>query len=147
MGFAVHASSRGTCIRKKVGAVIVLNKNVLATGYNGSISGQPHCTEAGCLMEDGHCVRTIHAEMNAILQAAKHGTQINHATLYTTASPCWPCFKAIANTGIRRIVFGEMYREDTRVQSAALKAEIELTFLKGFTSDREEGVSISPSPG
>ncbi|MDF1565167.1 MAG: cytidine/deoxycytidylate deaminase family protein [Deltaproteobacteria bacterium] len=111
MEIARVVSSRATCDRKHVGAVIVRNKTVLSTGYNGSIRGRPHCSEAGHMMEDGHCVRTIHAEANAIIQAAKNGVMIDEATIYTTASPCWPCFKTIANAGIKRIVFQEFYRD------------------------------------
>src|SRR6185436_14640862 len=83
-----------------------------ATGYNGSIRGLTHCDEDGHMMEDGHCVRTIHAEANAIIQAARNGVRIEGATVYVTASPCWGCFKMIANAGITRIVFGEFYRDD-----------------------------------
>ena len=109
-------SSRSTCDRKFVGAVIVRDKTILSTGYNGSIRGMPHCTEVGHMMEDGHCVATIHAESNAILQAAKNGVSIDGATIYVTASPCWNCFKQIANAGIRRIVFGEFYRDDAHLR-------------------------------
>lgn len=97
----------------------------MSTGYNGSISGQAHCTEVGCMMENGHCVRTVHAEANAIIQAAKHGSRIDGATLYVTASPCWNCFKLIANSGIKKVVFGEMYR-DTRIKKFAQEAKIKL---------------------
>ncbi|NIR82527.1 MAG: deaminase, partial [Gammaproteobacteria bacterium] len=76
------------CPRKHVGAVIVRDKTILSTGYNGSIRGLPHCDEVGHMMEDGHCVRTIHAEINAIIQAAKNGTRIDGASIYVTASPC-----------------------------------------------------------
>lgn len=109
---AKTAAARATCNRKKVGAVIVRDKAILSTGYNGSIRGMPHCTEVGCMMDSGHCVATIHAECNAIVQAAKNGICIDGASIYTTASPCWPCFKIIANSGIKRIVFGEFYREE-----------------------------------
>ena len=76
-------------------------------------------------MVDGHCVRTIHAEVNALIQAAKHGTRLEGGTIYVTASPCWNCFKYIANTGIRRIVFGEFYR-DSRIFEVAQQLQIEL---------------------
>lgn len=112
LGIATQVASRATCPRKHVGAVIVRDKTILATGYNGSLRGQPHCDQAGCLMEDNHCVRTVHAEANAIVQAAKVGAAVEGATIYTTASPCWPCFKLIANSGCRRIVFGEFYRDE-----------------------------------
>ncbi len=125
MAIAFQASKRATCDRKHVGTVIVKDKNILATGYNGSIRGFPHCDDIGHMIEDGHCVATIHAEANAIVQAAKNGVPINGATLYTTASPCWLCFKMMANTGIKRIVYGELYR-DERIKEFADKAGIEL---------------------
>ena len=111
MNIAREVASRATCDRKHVGAVIVREKNILSTGYNGSLRGLAHCDEVGHLMENDHCVRTVHAEANAILQSARHGVRIDAATLYTTASPCWPCFKLIANAGLSRICFGEFYRD------------------------------------
>ena len=81
------------------------------------------------MMEDGHCVATVHAEANAIIQAAKNGVAIEGATIYTTASPCWPCFKLIGNSGCKRIVFGEFYR-DSRVFDFARQLGIELVELK-----------------
>ena len=99
MAIARVVSSRSTCDRKFVGAVVVRNRTILSTGYNGSIRGLPHCSETGHMMENGHCVATVHAEANAIIQAAKNGVRIDGATIYTTASPCWPCFKLIANAG------------------------------------------------
>ena len=93
-------------------AAIVKDKTILSTGYNGSIRGMPHCDEVGHQLEGGHCIATVHAEANAIIQAAKNGVQIDGAELYTTASPCWPCFKLIANSGIRRIYYGEFYRDE-----------------------------------
>ncbi len=112
MRIAEEVASRATCDRKHVGAVIVREKSILATGYNGSIRGLGHCDEEGHLMEDGHCVRTIHAEANAVIQAARNGVRIEGATIYVTASPCWGCFKMIANAGLQRIVFGEFYRDE-----------------------------------
>lgn len=112
MAIAKQVATRATCDRKHVGAVIVRDKNVLATGYNGSLRGLPHCDEVGHLMQEGHCVRTIHAECNAILQAARRGVQIEGAEIYVTASPCFSCFKMIANAGLTRIAFGEFYRDE-----------------------------------
>ena len=126
MNIARVVSSRSTCDRKFVGAVIVRDKTILSTGYNGSIRGLPHCSEVGHLMEDGHCVATVHAESNAIVQAAKNGVRIDGASIYVTASPCWSCFKQVANAGIRRIVFGEFYR-DTRIFDVATKLNVELS--------------------
>jgi dCMP deaminase len=128
MNLAVEAATRSTCPRKAVGAVIVRDRAILATGYNGSLRGLEHCTDIGCLMENEHCVRTVHAEANAILQAARHGVGIDGADIYVTASPCWNCFKLIANSGIRRILYGEFYR-DERIHDFAEQAGIELTFL------------------
>src|SRR3989338_9320980 len=129
MNIAREVSTRSTCDRKFVGAVIVRDKTILSTGYNGSIRSLPHCSEAGHMMESGHCVATIHAEANAIIQAAKNGVRIDEATFYTTASPCWNCFKIIANAGIRRICYGEFYR-DQRIFDVAKRLKIELVKLE-----------------
>jgi dCMP deaminase len=129
MNIASVVASRSTCPRKFVGAVIVREKTILSTGYNGSIRGMPHCSEVGHMMENDHCVATIHAESNAILQAAKNGVMIDGGTLYVTASPCWSCFKQIANSGLRRIVFGEFYRDD-RIFQVAQTLAIELVHLQ-----------------
>ncbi|MHB0969234.1 MAG: deoxycytidylate deaminase [Thermoanaerobaculia bacterium] len=129
MGIARQAATRATCPRKHVGAVIVRDKTVLSTGYNGSVRGLPHCEDVGCMMEDGHCVATVHAEANAIIQAAKNGVAIHGAELYTTASPCWGCFKLIANSGIKKVYFGEFYREE-RSRQVAEAAGIELIDLR-----------------
>ena len=128
MNIAKQVATRATCPRKHVGAVIVRDRTILSTGYNGSVRGLPHCEDVGCVMEDGHCVATVHAEANAIIQAAKNGVAIEGATIYTTASPCWPCFKLVANSGCRRIVFGEFYR-DGRIFEFAQKLGIELVEL------------------
>jgi dCMP deaminase len=125
MNIAREVSSRSTCDRKFVGAVIVRDKCILATGYNGSIRGLPHCDEEGHLMEEGHCVRTVHAEANAIVQAARNGIRIDGSAIYVTASPCWGCFRLIANGGIARVVFGEFYR-DPKIFDVAQRLGIEL---------------------
>ena len=119
MNIAYQAATRSTCERKHVGAVIVRDKTILSTGYNGSIRGMPHCDDVGHVMEDGHCVATVHAEANAIIQAAKNGVRIEGAEIYTTASPCWACFKLITNAGIRTIYYGEFYRDTRSVEVAA----------------------------
>ena len=125
MNIARQAATRATCDRKHVGAVIVRDKTILSTGYNGSVRGLPHCDEEGCMMEDDHCVATIHAEANAIVQAARNGVVIDGAECYVTASPCWGCFKLLANAGVTRIVYGEFYRDD-RVFDVAAKLGIEM---------------------
>jgi dCMP deaminase len=128
MNIAHQAATRSTCPRKHVGAVIVRDKTILSTGYNGSLPGLPHCEEVGCMMEDGHCVATVHAEANAILQAAKNGVMIAGGELYTTASPCWSCFKLIATAGVKKIYYGEFYR-DKRPLEIARDAGVELVSL------------------
>ena len=112
MNLAVQAATRSTCPRKSVGAIIVRDKTVLSTGYNGSIRGAPHCTEVGCLMDNSHCIRTVHAEANALVQAACHGIRLERAQIFVTASPCFNCFKLIVNSGIRTVYFGEFYRDE-----------------------------------
>jgi dCMP deaminase len=128
MRIATTVASRATCDRKHVGAVIERSRTILATGYNGSVAGLEHCDEVGHMMEDGHCVRTIHAEANAVIQAARNGVRIEGAGIYVTASPCWQCFKMIANAGLKRIVFGEFYR-DQRIFEVARRLGIELVHL------------------
>src|SRR6185436_16740161 len=112
MAIGQQVATRSTCDRKHVGAVIVRDRMILTTGYNGSIRGLAHCDDEGHLMEDGHCVRTTHAEANAIVQAARNGVSVDAAGIYVTASPCFGCFKLIANAGLSRIVFGEFYRDE-----------------------------------
>jgi dCMP deaminase len=128
MNIAKEVSTRSTCDRKHVGAVIARDKTILSTGYNGSIKGLQHCDEIGHEMVDGHCVRTTHAEANAIVQAAKNGVSINNAEMYVTASPCYNCFKLIANSGINTIYYDEFYRDDIIIKYA-VEAGIELKAL------------------
>jgi dCMP deaminase len=117
-----QVAERSTCMRAKVGAVIVRDKNILATGYNGAPAGLPHCTDVGCLVyrsvtpggeEEENCLRTIHAEINAIAQAAKNGAAIRDAHIYITHSPCFQCLKVLINTGIKRICFEKEYKLHT----------------------------------
>lgn len=134
MRIAGEVATRATCDRRRVGAVIVRDRMILSTGYNGSIRGMPHCDEVGHLMENDHCVATIHAEANAILQAARNGVRIEGAELYTTASPCWSCFKMVVNSGIRRIYYGAFYREG-RIFDVAEQLGIELVDLSAGRDD------------
>ncbi|MBF88726.1 MAG: deaminase [Candidatus Marinimicrobia bacterium] len=128
MNIAKEVASRSTCDRKNVGAVIVRDKTILATGYNGSIRGLDHCDDKGHEIENDHCVRTIHAEANAIVQAARHGVRIEESTIYVTASPCYDCFKMIANSGIIAIYYAEFYR-DKRIKKYAAELNINLFHL------------------
>ena len=120
MDIAQEVATRATCDRKRVGCVLVKDKYIIATGYNGSVAGLPHCDEAGHMMEGTHCVRTTHAEVNAVVQAAKHGVSSDGCTAYVTASPCWHCFKILASGGVRRIVFGEFYRDERLFDAAGI---------------------------
>lgn len=113
-------ATRSSCLRRQVGALLVKERNILATGYNGVPSGITHCEVAGCLRErlnvpsgERHeLCRGLHAEQNAIIQAAKHGTNIDGATLYCTTMPCIICTKMIINAGITRVVYGEGYADE-----------------------------------
>jgi dCMP deaminase len=142
MNIARVVSTRSTCDRKFVGAVIVRDKSILATGYNGSIRGLPHCDEEGHLMEEGHCVRTVHAEANAIAQGARHGVRIEDASIYVTASPCWGCFRLIANAGIARVHYGEFYR-DPRIFDVAHRLGIELIDMSAAAGGAQSGGSAA----
>jgi len=120
MTIAEDVSRRSTCLRRRVGAILVVDRRLLATGYNGAPSGVPHCDETGCLREQmavpsgerHELCRGLHAEQNAIIQAAKHGVRIDGATLYTTLHPCSMCAKMAINAGVRRIVCREDYPDD-----------------------------------
>jgi dCMP deaminase len=111
---------RATCIRRQVGAVLVMNKRLLATGYNGAPSGLAHCLEVGCLREEKNIpsgerhelCRGLHAEQNAIIQAAFHGIRIQGATLYCTNLPCVICSKMLINAGIKEIIYESGYADD-----------------------------------
>lgn len=138
MRIAVQVATRATCNRKHVGAVIVRDKTILSTGYNGSPRGLPHCDDADHeLKEMGgrkSCVRTVHAEANAIAQAARTGTAIEGAELYTTASPCYDCLKLIINAGIKKVICLEFY--DSRygmssdMEKLASSAGVQMVFLQ-----------------
>ncbi|HWI48534.1 MAG TPA: ComE operon protein 2 [Rummeliibacillus sp.] len=103
---------RSTCTRLSVGATIVRDKRIIAGGYNGSISGDDHCIDKGCYVVDNHCVRTVHAEVNALLQCAKYGTPTNGADLYVTHFPCLPCTKSIIQSGIKNLYYATDYKNN-----------------------------------
>ena len=127
-------STRSTCDRLHVGALIVKDKMILSTGYNGAPKHLPHCDDVGHEIVDGHCIRTIHAEANALIQAAKHGTAIDGATMYLTNSPCYDCFKMVVNAGIKKIVYQNFYMSryeaSKAVLSLAKKAKIQIINYK-----------------
>src|SRR5699024_8202539 len=103
MAQAVLLSLRSTCTRLEVGATLVKDRRIIAGGYNGSVSGDVHCIDEDCYLVNGHCIRTIHAEMNALLQCAKLGVSTDGGEIYVTHFPCLPCTKAILQAGIKTI--------------------------------------------
>jgi dCMP deaminase len=113
-------ATRSTCLRRHVGAILVKEKRILATGYNGAPAGLKHCIEVGCIREEAsipsgtrhELCRALHAEQNAIVQAAYHGTPIAGSTLYCTNKPCVICSKMLINAGIERIFFDKDYDDD-----------------------------------
>jgi dCMP deaminase len=109
MDMAEMASTRATCDRLHVGCVLVKDNRVIATGYNGSISTHDHCDDVGHLMYEGGCKRTIHAEMNALLQCAKYGVATDGAIAYVTHYPCPDCMKALNQAGIRKVYYKHHY--------------------------------------
>lgn len=117
---------RSTCTRLNVGAVIVRENRIIASGYNGSVSDGDHCIDEGCYMIDGHCVRTVHAEANAILQCAKFGVATNGTTLYVTHFPCLQCCKQIIQAGIKQIVFEHDYRNHELAVQLFEEANVQL---------------------
>ncbi len=124
MGITDLVATRSTCIRRKVGAVIVKDKRILCSGYNGAPSGIPHCSETGCLREQmkipsgekHELCRGVHAEQNAIIQAACHGISVRGASLYCTNQPCSICAKMIINAGIVQVHFKQAYNDPMSVE-------------------------------
>ena len=134
-----EVAGRSTCERAKVGAVMVRERSILATGYNGAPAGMPHCLDAGCLVyesrtPDGgleeNCFRMIHAEINAIAQAARNGMRIDGSDIYVTHTPCIHCFKVIVNTGIRRVFYERPYKMET-IEELRRASSIELVQVGG----------------
>lgn len=133
MQMAQVVAGRSTCLRRQVGAVIVKDKQILSTGYNGSPSGLSHCAQTGCLRqklgipsgERTEICRAVHAEQNALIQAAKHGVSIDGADIYTTVQPCVLCTKLIINAGIKRVIYAIPYPDSLALEMAK-EANLEL---------------------
>jgi dCMP deaminase len=142
MGITFQVAMRSTCDRARVGAIIVLERRILTTGYNGSPAGLQHCDEIGHLIVNGHCVRTLHAEQNAIIQAALHGVSVAGGTLYVTHQPCLTCAKMIINAGLRRVVYAGTYPDENAVKFLA-SAGVELQAFSGGP-EAAEGRSDMP---
>jgi dCMP deaminase len=126
---AMLASERATCPRMHCGCVLVKDHHVLSTGYNGSLPGTPHCYTDGCLIVDGHCVRTNHAELNAICQAARQGVPLCGATAYVTNLPCTNCAKALISVGVCRVVIFSDYH-DSLAERFFAESGVELVRMK-----------------
>lgn len=117
MDIAQAVATRATCSRRMVGAVIVKDKRILSTGYNGAPVGLRHCNhDGGADLIDGHCARSTHAEQNAIVQAARHGIGIQGATMYCTDHPCLTCAKLLINAGVERVVYAQPYPDELAVE-------------------------------
>ncbi len=142
MKIAFTVAERSTCDRAHVGAVIVRDRRILTTGYNGAPAGLPHCDDVGHLMVDGHCVRALHAEQNAIIQAALHGVNTADSTIYVTHQPCLTCAKMIINAGIRRVVYAGNYPDQ---YSRQFLAEAGVT-LHHMPWEREPDSVFKPEP-
>ncbi len=131
---ATVVAKRSTCNRAHVGAVIAKNKVILSTGYNGAPRGLAHCDDVGHEIVEGHCIRTAHAEANAIAQAAKNGTAIEGASIYLTISPCYDCFKIMVNAGIREVIYSSFYMSRYEASKAVIalskKAGVKLIKFK-----------------
>ena len=137
INIANEVAKRSTCNNGQTGVVIVKDKQILTTGYNGSPRGLPHCADEGCLIrkttygdgvEKERCLRTIHAELNAIIQAALHGISTKGATMYGVYKPCSQCMKAIINAGIKRLVVQNNYHDEYTDKLAA-QAGLEMVIL------------------
>lgn len=136
-------ANRSTCTRLTVGATIVRDKRIIAGGYNGSISGGVHCIDEGCYVIDGHCVRTIHAEMNALLQCAKFGVPTEGAEIYVTHFPCLHCCKALIQSGIRTIYYATDYKNHPYAIELFESADVDvkhIPFDNFFDVESEPGV-------
>ena len=127
MAQSLVISTRSTCDRLMVGAVIVRNNRMIATGYNGSVSGLTHCIDHGCFVVDGHCIRTIHAEVNAVIQCAKMGTSTDGAEIYITHFPCYNCSKVIIQAGIKKVHYLYDYRNDPNAIDLFKECNIQVT--------------------
>jgi dCMP deaminase len=147
---AMLASERATCPRMHCGCVLVKNKNVVSTGYNGSIPGDEHCEDVGCLVVDNHCLRTNHAEMNALTQAAKLGHPVDGSSAYVTNMPCTTCAKALIAAGIKRVVVFSDYHDTLATQFFA-KAKVVIDKIampdKEIVYDIKNYTSVKKSNG
>lgn len=120
---------RSTCTRLAVGATIVRDNRIIAGGYNGSISGGDHCIDHGCYVVGNHCVRTIHAEMNALLQCSKYGIPVAGSSLYVTHFPCLQCSKAIIQAGIQHVYYATNYKNDDYAMKLFAQSDVSVQHI------------------
>jgi len=144
MEIAQVVSKRSTCLRRSVGAVLVKDKQILSTGYNGTPKGLPHCEEVGCLRQQLHVpsgqnhelCRGIHAEQNAVIQAAVHGSSTDGATIYCTHQPCVVCTKILINAGIKRIVYANPYPDKLAEEMMHLDKDMEIVIWEPAKTEK-----------
>ena len=140
---AILLSMRSTCERLSVGAIIVRDNRIIAGGYNGAVSGDDHCIDVGCYIRDGHCMLTIHAEMNAVLQCAKFGIPTADAEIYVTDFPCLQCTKSLLQAGIKKIHYLRNYNNDEyairlleRKHVAVEQVSVDPSYLNSVIKDK-----------
>jgi len=148
MQIARDVSTRATCLRRQVGAVIVRDRRILTTGYNGAPMGLAHCIDVGCHLVNGHCIRCLHAEQNAIIQGAYFGVSTDNATLYCTHQPCSMCAKMLVNAGISKVVVGGQYPDDFALEVLSA-GQISLVFRPDDPNDDGQPVhsGVLDEPG
>ena len=129
MDLARHFALLATCPRAAVGCVLVRGKHVIASGYNGAPAGMPHCTDVGCRMVDGHCTSAVHAEANAVAQAARYGNSIEGAWAYCTHAPCATCAKLLISAGVAGVIIARRYG-DGDGERTVLDADVSVTYLE-----------------
>jgi len=142
MQIALDVSTRATCRRRQVGAVIERERRILTTGYNGAPMGLAHCLDVGCHLVNGHCIRCLHAEQNAIIQAAYFGIATSGANLYCTHQPCNMCARMIVNAGIVKVVIGGEYPDHLALEvlnAAGVDLQYKPLLAKSTETDSTEG--------
>ena len=141
MEIARTVATRATCPRASVGCVLTRDRRILTTGYNGAPRGVAHCTEIGCLLDNGHCQRATHAEANAVVQGAYHGISLEGATAYCTHEPCINCSKLLISAGVKKIVFADPYPDPiaSELLAEAGVAVVRFGQLEGIAAVRNGG--------
>lgn len=135
---AIMLAARSTCTRLHVGAVVVKDGRIIASGYNGSVSGTPHCTEVGDLIVDGHCIRAVHAEQNALMQLAKMGISADGAQVFVTDFPCVHCTKLLLQAGVTKINYLRNYHNDDFVSELLDAKSVVIEQVKVDSTDLDK---------